>query len=198
MSKLALFASGSGTNAENIIRYARSNPQSDMQVVCIIYNRKDAYVRVRAEKLGIPAEYLPDSLWADSKRILSTLERYDVDVIILAGWLSRIPEYLINAYPERIVNIHPALLPDHGGKGMYSMRVHEAVKAAGDSETGITIHVIDTEYDRGRTIFRAKVGVLPEDSPETIAAKVHELEYKYYPSVIEDWLTTLPSNPSHK
>ena len=122
----------------------------------------------------------------DGQKIMEYLSKHDIDFIVLAGFLWLVPEYLINKYPGRIVNIHPALLPKFGGKGMYGMHVHEAVKQSGETETGITVHLIDGNYDKGNTVFQAKVSVEPTDSPDDIANKVHKLEYQYYPKVIEE------------
>lgn len=192
MKTIAIFASGSGTNAENIIKYT-TTAGCNYKVACVVYNRRQAQVKDRAAALGIPALYIAPEQWSEPATVLGLLRPFCPDAIILAGFLRMVPGYLLEAYPERILNIHPALLPsNYGGKGMYGNRVHEAVKAAGEAETGITIHVIDEDYDQGRIIFRAKVGILPTDTPADIAQKVHELEYKYYPVVIADWLSLLP------
>ena len=140
----------------------------------------------RAKRLGLDSMTFNRADFNDGKRIMEYLNKYKVNMIVLAGFLWLVPQYLIDAYPGRIVNIHPALLPKFGGKGMYGMHVHEAVKQSGETETGITIHLIDGNYDKGSTVFQAKVQVSPTDSPDDIATKVHALEYEYYPKVIEE------------
>lgn len=189
--RLALFASGNGTNAERIALYFKDNPR--FQIGPVFYNRKQAYVAERAARLGIEAIYLPDSRLREPEYILKLLRQHAITHIVLAGYLSLIPAYLTAAYPQRIVNIHPALLPAYGGKGMYGHHVHEAVAAAGEKESGITIHLVNEHYDRGDILFQARCALTPEDTPERIAEKVHELEYRYFPEVIEQWaLQTLP------
>ena len=167
---IAIFASGSGTNAENIIRYFEKN--ASVRVRLVLSNRKDAYVLERACRLGV-------------------LRKYQIDFIVLAGFLLRIPDALLHAYPDKIINIHPALLPKFGGKGMYGDRVHEAVVMAGESESGITIHYIDEHYDEGSTVFQAKCPVLPGDTPADVAKKVHALEYEWFPKIIERVVNSL-------
>ncbi|MDE5703974.1 MAG: phosphoribosylglycinamide formyltransferase [Bacteroidales bacterium] len=189
--RLALFASGNGTNAERIARYFQGHPA--ITVGPVFYNRKQAFVATRAAHLGLEAIYLPDSRLKAPDDVLNLLQSHGVTHIVLAGYLSLIPAYLTAAYPRRIVNIHPALLPNYGGKGMYGHHVHEAVAAAGEKESGITIHLVDEHYDRGDILFQARCALMPEDTPERIAEKVHELEYRHFPEVIEQWvLQTLP------
>lgn len=180
---IAIFASGSGTNAENIIRYFLEN--DEIGVSLVLSNRSDAYVLERAHRLRVPSEVFLKEDWVSGERILALLREYRIDFIVLAGFLLRVPELILHAYPNKIINIHPALLPKYGGKGMYGDRVHEAVVAAGDRESGITIHYINEHYDEGDTIFQAKCVVLPEDNYKDVAAKVHSLEYKHYPLWIE-------------
>ncbi len=180
---IAVFASGSGSNAENIIRYFEENDSVD--VALVVSNKADAYVLERAARLGVPARVFLKGEWADGESVLAALREYRVDFIVLAGFLLRVPEVLLDAYPEKIINIHPALLPKFGGKGMYGDRVHEAVVAAGEKESGITIHYIDQHYDEGSVIFQATCPVLPTDTPDDVAAKVHALEYEHFPKVIE-------------
>ncbi|WP_455586419.1 phosphoribosylglycinamide formyltransferase [Bacteroides sp.] len=183
---IAIFASGSGTNAENIIRYFQKNDLIGVSLV--VSNKGDAYVLERARRLQVPSEVFLKEDWASGERILALLREYHIDFIVLAGFLVRVPEVLLHAYPDKIINIHPALLPKYGGKGMYGDRVHEAVVAAGEKESGITIHYINEHYDEGNTIVQVKCPVLPEDSAEDVAKKVHSLEYEYYPSTIEKLL----------
>ncbi|MDR1054712.1 MAG: phosphoribosylglycinamide formyltransferase [Prevotellaceae bacterium] len=187
MNNIAIFASGQGTNAENIIAYFNNHPHINVQLLAS--NRSDAYALVRAKKHGIPAIIFNKDEFYNDKTILDTLVLHKVDTIVLAGFLWLIPGYLIDAYPRHIINIHPALLPEYGGKGMYGMNVHHAVIDNKERETGITIHTIDKEYDKGEIIFQKKCAVEPEDTLEIVAEKVHALEYKYFPPVIEDWLT---------
>jgi len=182
--KIALFASGSGTNVENIANYF--NGGNVVKPVCVLCNKPDAFVLERAKRLELDSMTFNRADFNDGKRIMEYLTKHDIDMIVLAGFLWLVPQYLIDAYPNRIVNIHPALLPKFGGKGMYGMHVHEAVKESGETETGITIHLIDGNYDKGNTVFQAKVAIDPSDSPDDIANKVHALEYKYYPKVIEE------------
>lgn len=181
--RIAIFASGSGSNAENIIRYFSNHPNFVFPV--IISNNEKAFVHERAKKLEIPSVTFSKEDFLKGEKILIFLQEQKIDAIVLAGFLLQVPSLVIDAYPQKIINIHPALLPKFGGKGMYGMRVHEAVKEAGETETGITIHYVNNEYDAGEIIFQAKCPVLPEDTPETIAKKVHELEYQYFPRVIE-------------
>ena len=182
--KIALFASGSGTNVENITNYF--NGKTTAKPVCVLCNKPDAFVLERAKRLGLPSMTFNRADFNDGKKITEYLRQNEIDLIVLAGFLWLVPQYLINEYPNRIVNIHPALLPKFGGKGMYGMNVHEAVKQSGETETGITIHLIDGNYDKGSTVFQAKVQVAPTDTPDDIAHKVHALEYEYYPKVIEE------------
>jgi phosphoribosylglycinamide formyltransferase-1 len=183
MKKIAVFASGSGTNAENIAKYFADS--QDVSIALVVSNNPLAGVHDRANRLGIPSVTYSNEALAEGSEIVEKLMAYEVDWIVLAGFLKKISVTILNAFPGRIVNIHPALLPKYGGKGMYGMRVHEAVVAARDSESGITIHYVNENYDEGQIIFQARCPVLPSDTPEDVAAKVHALEYKYYPEVIE-------------
>lgn len=187
--KIGIFASGSGTNAENIIRYFSEKPS--FQVTLIVSNKEDAYVLERARKFDIPAIVCSKMDFLSTNKVVDILREYKINFIILAGFLLRIPENIIHIYPNRIVNIHPALLPKYGGKGMYGDHVHEAVVKAGEHESGITIHYINERYDEGNIIFQVSCRVLPSDTPHDVAEKVHALEYKYYPRVIEDVLQTI-------
>ena len=186
---IAIFASGSGTNAENIIRHFQGN--KDVNVALVVSNKPDAYVLVRAANLHVPSLTLTREEFARGEELARLMKERGIDFIVLAGFLLRVPEALIEAYPGRIVNIHPALLPKYGGKGMYGDRVHPAVVEAGERESGITIHLIDEQYDRGTTVFQAKCPVLPGDTPDDVARKVHALEYAHYPEVIGQLLADL-------
>lgn len=181
--KIALFASGSGSNAENIIQFFLHN--SKFEFPAILSNKKDAFVHERARKLNVPSFTFSKDDFSSGETILNFLKEKNIDCIVLAGFLLKIPQNLIDAFPDKIINIHPALLPKYGGKGMYGHFVHEAVAASGDAESGITIHYVNRNYDEGNIIFQAKCPVLPTDSPDMIAEKVHALEYEYFPKVIE-------------
>ena len=180
---IAVLASGSGTNAENIIRYFRE--KSSACVALVLTNRQNAFVLERSRGLEVPCFYFPKSDWENGEAILSVLREHDIDFVVLAGFLARVPDLILHAYPNKMINIHPSLLPKFGGKGMYGDRVHEAVIAAGEEESGITIHYTNEHYDEGDTIFQAKCPVLPDDSAIDVAQKVHSLEYKHYPLIIE-------------
>lgn len=184
MQNIAIFASGEGTNAENIIQYFQTKKTAN--VAAVVYNRANAGVKLRAERLGIPAVFLPKAGFLDEQQLMPLLTQYKIDFIVLSGFLVLVPDFLIKRYPDKIVNIHPALMPKHCGKGMYGMKVHEEVVADGDTESGITIHLVDADYDHGRIVFQAKCAVSPQDSAEDVAQHVHKLEYANYPKVIED------------
>jgi phosphoribosylglycinamide formyltransferase-1 len=183
--KVAIFASGSGSNAENIIRYFSET--KNVIFPFILSNKADAFVKNRAEKLNIPFIFFTKEQWINGE-ILNLLKKEGVDWIVLAGFLLKVPTEIIEAYPHKIINIHPSLLPKYGGKGMYGMKVHEAVAEANEKESGITIHYVNENLDEGEIIFQAKCEVLSTDSPEEIAAKVHTLEYEFFPKVIADLL----------
>lgn len=193
---IAIFASGNGTNAENIIKYFSGN--KDIKVKIVMANKADAFVLERAHRLGIPTLYINREQWADATHILTLLHEQQIDFIVLAGFLARIPDALLHAYPNRIVNIHPSLLPKFGGKGMYGNKVHEAVVAAGETESGITIHYLNEHYDEGQIIAQYRCPVIPNDTPQDVASRVHALEYEYYPKVIEQLLMTLPATDEDK
>jgi phosphoribosylglycinamide formyltransferase-1 len=186
MRYLAIFASGSGTNAQAIVDYFKD--RENYVVKLILSNNPDAFVLERAKNLNIPTEIFNKETFYQTQNILQILEKENIGLIVLAGFLWLIPDYLLKNYPNRIINIHPALLPKYGGKGMYGMRVHEAVIANHDVETGITIHYVNEEYDKGNIIFQAKCPIEPNDTPESIANKVHILEHEHYPKVIEKLL----------
>lgn len=181
MKNIVILASGSGSNAENIIKYLENN--AEINVIEIVCNRKDAYIFERAKKLNIPCTYIKNSEIRESDILLKLLKS-KADFIVLAGFLLKVPENIIEAFPNKIINIHPALLPNYGGKGMYGMHVHQAVKENKETETGITIHYVNENYDEGAIIFQAKTALTKDDTPESIAQKVHQLEYKYFPEVI--------------
>lgn len=182
--RLAILGSGNGTNAQQISEYFAGRP--DVEVACIIYNKRDAYIAERAKKLGIESHYFSRADFYDNGAVLDYLRDKKIDWVILAGFLWLVPEAMLDAYPNRIINIHPALLPNYGGKGMYGHHVHEAVVAAGEHESGITIHIVDRHYDRGTTLFQARCTVTPDDTADTLAAKIHLLEKEHFPRVIDE------------
>ena len=183
MKNIAILASGSGTNAENIISYFADS--EDVNVVLLLSNNRNAGVHERAKKLGVPSLSFSREEFSSGELVLDKLKEFRVDFIVLAGYMNKITEPLLNAFPNAIINIHPALLPKYGGKGMYGMHVHEAVVNAQETESGITIHYVNERYDDGAIIFQASCEVLPEDKPEDVANKVHALEYAHFPKVIE-------------
>lgn len=193
MKRIALLASGSGSNAEAIVHYLRQSGEAE--VALILTNRADAGVRSRAKRLGVRCEYFPTATLREGTEPLALLQSLGVELLVLAGYLALIPPIYIEAYPQRILNVHPALLPDFGGKGMYGHHVHEAVLAAGRSYSGITIHLVDEHYDHGQTLLQAQCPVYPTDSPETLAARIHQLEHRYYPAAIAQWLRLLDERP---
>jgi phosphoribosylglycinamide formyltransferase-1 len=184
--RLAILASGGGSNADQICRYFHQHPE--IAIGAIMTNNPKAGVRHIAELHRIPFYFVPKMNWREEGEVLSILKQHHITHIILAGFLLLIPEWLLRAYPQRIVNIHPALLPKYGGKGMYGHHVHEAVKKAGDARSGITIHIIDEHYDEGEILFQKIVDLMPEDTPDQIGAKVLVAEHYYYPRVIEQWV----------
>lgn len=183
-TRIAVFASGSGTNAENLIKFFRNNDVAEVSLV--LSNNTEAYVLKRAENLGVPAMVIPKSIRTSRDKMLAILGEHRIDFIVLAGYLLLIPAWLVKEYPGRIVNIHPSLLPRYGGKGMYGDHVHNAVINSGDKESGITIHMVNEHYDQGDIIFQTTCPVLPEDGPDLLAARIHQLEYKFFPVVIEN------------
>lgn len=185
MTRIVIFASGSGSNAENICNYFVNN---DLVVVTyILTNNKNAKVLERASRLQIESLVFNRDEFNDETKLLSFLKS-EADLIVLAGFLWKVPEHIIKAFPNKIVNIHPALLPKYGGKGMYGMNVHKAVVENEEKETGITIHYVNENYDEGAIIFQAKTALEPSDTPDDVAAKIHELEQDNFPKVIEDIL----------
>jgi phosphoribosylglycinamide formyltransferase-1 len=183
MNRIAIFASGSGTNAENIIRFFR--PKENIEVAMVLCNRPGAKVIERAKNLNVDTLVFSKEELYNSDRILNSLRENRIDFLVLAGFLLLVPPGLISAYPDAIVNIHPALLPNYGGKGMYGSRVHEAVIENREKESGITIHYVNERYDDGNIIFQAKCPVAKDDTPESLAAKIHALEHEHYPKIID-------------
>jgi phosphoribosylglycinamide formyltransferase-1 len=182
MIKIVIFASGSGTNAENIIRYFQATKSASVEAV--FTNKADAQVIQRAEKYQVPSQvFTKNDL--ETGKVLQEINTIQPDLIVLAGFLLKFPESIVAEYPDKIINIHPALLPKYGGKGMYGMHVHRAVVENKESKTGITIHYVNENYDEGNIIFQKEVTVLISDTPEVVAAKIHELEQDHFPAVIE-------------
>ncbi len=186
-ANIAIFASGSGSNAQRIIEYFEQ--RQDIKVKVLLANRPDAYALERAKRLGIPTFVFSREDFFSSDRVLEYLKENSVDWIVLAGFLWLIPQNLLKNYPDRIINIHPALLPAYGGKGMYGSKVHQAVITAKEKESGISIHYINEQYDEGEMIYQAKCLVEPGDTPESLAEKIHRLEHEHFPVIIDKVIT---------
>jgi phosphoribosylglycinamide formyltransferase-1 len=183
MKRIAIFASGSGTNAENLVQFFRTNPAGRVEM--ILTNRPDAGVIHRAKTLGVETILFDREQFYETGAIVKLLQERDIEFIVLAGFLWLVPAALLNVYRGRVVNIHPALLPKYGGKGMYGNRVHEAVIASGDKNSGITIHHVNQAYDEGDVIFQASCPVMKDDTADSLASRIHQLEYKHFPAEIE-------------
>ena len=186
---IAIFVSGSGSNCENLIKYFAGSERVNCALV--VSNKFDAYALVRAERLHVPTAVTPKADLNNPDVMLPLLKKYNIEFIVLAGFLPLVPSFLIDAYPHRIINIHPALLPKYGGKGMWGHHVHEAVKEAGETETGMTVHWVTPVCDSGEIIAQYKVALSPEDTVDDIAEKEHQLEMKYFPKVVEEVLNNL-------
>jgi len=186
MKNIAIFASGSGTNAENLIRFFRTNHFG--RVCLVLTNRKDAGVIQRAQSHDIETLVFSREQFYDTDKILNNLKQKNIDFIILAGFLWLVPDYLLQAYDNKVINIHPALLPKYGGKGMFGHHVHKAVIENSDQESGITIHYVNQKYDEGDIIFQTRCKVEDADTPETLASRIHSLEYEHFPKVVEKLL----------
>ena len=182
---LAILASGSGTNAENIIKSFQE--RAELKVQLIATNKPSAKVLERAKRFGIPTHTFTKGEM-NSGELLSTLQTFEIDYVILAGFLLKIPENLLSAFPDRIINIHPSLLPKYGGKGMYGSKVHEAVIEKNETESGITIHLVNEEYDKGAFLFQKACEVLADDTPEKLANRIHALEYAHFPEIIKRYI----------
>lgn len=188
MKNIAIFASGNGSNAESLTKYFNNGNTANVKL--IVCNNKNALVLQRAKNLNIEALIMPkEHLCSENPvELLEILESRKIDYIILAGYLLKIPLALVNKYTHKIINIHPALLPKYGGKGMYGINVHKAVVEAKEKETGITIHLIDEIYDNGKIIFQTTCSVEPDDTPEIVAKKISLLEQTYFPKVVEEYI----------
>lgn len=180
---IAIFVSGSGSNCENIIQYFQNNKQANIALV--VSNRSDAYVLVRAQRLNVPTKVLPKAEFNNQEMVMKLMADYRIDFIVLAGFLLMIPDWLISAYQHRMINLHPALLPKFGGIGMYGHYVHEAIRKANETETGMTVHWVSPVCDGGEIIAQFRTPITPDDTPDDIAAKEHVLEMKHFPQVIE-------------
>ena len=180
---IAIFVSGSGTNCENLIKYFADSERVNCALV--VSNKADAYALVRARNLGVATAVAPKAELNDADYMMPLLQQYNIQFIVLAGFLPLVPDFLIDAFPRRIVNIHPALLPKYGGKGMWGHHVHEAVKAAGETETGMTVHYVTPVCDSGEIIAQYRCALSPDDTVDDIAEKEHQLEMKHFPKVVE-------------
>jgi phosphoribosylglycinamide formyltransferase-1 len=189
MVNIAIFVSGGGTNCENIIKYFEGSEK--VRIVLVVSNKANAGAIARAQRLGVPSVVVPKARFNDREVILPLLDEYSVDFIVLAGFLLVVPGFLIDEYDHRMINLHPALLPKYGGMGMYGHHVHEAVKAAGEKETGMTVHWVSRDVDGGEIIAQFSTPIGPEDTPDDIAAKEHVLEMEHFPQVIEGIVSAL-------
>lgn len=189
MKNIAIFASGSGTNAENIIRYFST--KKNARVKLVLSNRRNAMVLKRAEDLKVDTFFFDRNDFYTTGKVADTLSAYDIDFVVLAGFLWLVPDNIIESFEGKIVNIHPALLPKFGGKGMYGEAVHKAVVSGKEKESGITIHYVNRHYDSGDIIFQAKCSVKPDDTAETLALRIHELEYLHFPRVIDELVSSI-------
>lgn len=187
MKRIAIFASGNGTNAENLIKFFQDN--KNISVVKVLSNNPKAQVLERAKRLNVSTLTFDRQALIETDEVLHVLNEYEPDLIVLAGFLWKFPEKILNAYPNKVINIHPALLPKYGGKGMYGTYVHQAVVNNKETEAGITIHYVNENYDEGAIIFQAKCLVEPSDTPEDVANKIHTLEMEHFPKIIESMLT---------
>ena len=189
MTNVAIFVSGSGTNCENIIRYFKDS--EEVKISLVLSNKADAYALVRAKNLNVPTAIMNKNDFNDREKMMTLMKEYEIEFIVLAGFLLIVPDFLIEAYDRRMINIHPALLPKYGGKGMWGHHVHEAIKAAGETETGMTVHWVSDVCDGGEIIAQFSTPLSPEDTPEDIAHKEHLLEMEHFPRVIEDIISNI-------
>lgn len=188
MKRIVIFASGSGSNAENLIKFFHNSDSAS--VIQVLTNNPHAKVLDRCKKLNVSALSFNRMAFSKSEDVLNILKASQPDLIILAGFLWKFPEFILKMFPNKVINIHPALLPKYGGKGLYGINVHKAVVANKETDTGITIHYVNENYDEGRIIFQAKCNVLPTDSAEDVAGKIHLLEMQHFPKVVNKLLIT--------
>lgn len=186
---IAIFASGNGTNAEQLVLHFARHPKA--RVALILTNRSTAFVLERAKRLEVPAYCFSKEQWAEGTEVGEILRCHKIDFVVLAGFLARVPDCVLHCFPRRMVNIHPSLLPKFGGKGMYGDRVHQAVLESDETESGITIHYTNEHYDEGAIICQHRCPVMPDDTFETLAARVHQLEYAHYPEVVDKLVSAL-------
>ena len=191
-TNIAIFVSGSGTNCENLIKYFQHSEHVNSALV--VSNKADAYALVRAEQLGVPTAIAPKPQLNDADYMMPLLREHAIDFIVLAGFLPLVPNFILDAFPRRIINIHPALLPKYGGKGMWGHHVHEAVKAAGETETGMTVHYVTPMCDSGEIIAQFRTALSPSDTADDIAEKEHRLEMEHFPKVVEQVLNETFNN----
>ena len=189
LTNLAIFASGNGSNAENIYHYFSANPS--IKINLLLTNNKNAKVIDRFRQYNVPIVIIDNSLANNGTFLINICDAFGIDLIILSGYLRTVPESLIEKYPNKILNIHPALLPKYGGKGMYGAKVHEAVISNNEKYSGITIHIVNQNYDAGEIIFQHKINVENTDNPDSLAEKIHKLEYEFYPKIIEEYIKSL-------
>lgn len=192
MTRLAVFASGEGTNAENLIRHFQNHPMA--RVVMVVSDKAEAPVIEKAKRLHVPVHVLSADEVLSGKKMNDVLKQSDIHLIVLAGYLRKIPGEVIEQYPQKIINLHPALLPFFGGKGMYGKKVHEAVIRSGVKESGITIHFVNEHYDDGEIIFQKSIPVEADETSESLQKKIRELEWKYYPEIIDKLLKGVPES----
>lgn len=190
--KIVIFASGSGTNAENIIKYFQNSEKAE--VIAVFSNNRSAKVLKRAHDLNVKALHFDREAFYDSNEVLNILKDNNPDLIVLAGFLWIFPQKILHEFPNQVINIHPALLPKYGGKGMYGMKIHQTVLEKKELETGISIHYVNENYDEGELIFQATTPIEPKDTAKDVAKKIHQLEYKHYPKVIENLLFPLKND----
>lgn len=189
MTNVAIFVSGSGTNCENIIRYFKDS--EEVKISLVLSNKADAYALVRAKNLNVPTAIMNKNDFNDREKMMTLMKEYEIEFIVLAGFLLIVPDFLIEAYDRRMINIHPALLPKYGGKGMWGHHVHEAIKAAGETETGMTVHWVSDVCDGGEIIAQFSTPLSPDDTPDDIAHKEHLLEMEHFPRVIEKIISNI-------
>jgi phosphoribosylglycinamide formyltransferase 1 len=189
LKRIAIFASGSGSNAQRIMEHFKRS--KDAEVALVLSNRPDAYVLQRADNFEVPTHVFTREEFYNTNTVLHLLQNLNIDLIVLAGFLWLVPQNILDHYPKRIINLHPALLPKYGGKGMYGAKVHEAVLANGEKETGITIHYVNDQFDEGEIIYQSRCEIEKDDNAESLAYKVHQLEHNHLPKIIEDILKKL-------
>ena len=182
-TRIAMLASGSGTNVENFINYFSGHP--GIEIALVVTDRMNAPVRQKARKAGIAEVYIPPDNWSDQAAVMPVFRKHQIHFVVLAGFLRLVPQFLVQHFDRAMVNIHPALLPGFGGRGMYGMHVHRAVIASGESRSGISIHWVNEHYDQGAMIFPAEISLSGDETPETLASRIHQLEYQHYPRVVE-------------